>query len=156
MVGPILNIFLIFSYRSVDSRGWRWKHGTFNSPSSHIFFNQSPIKLRAQETERARSKSIGIWMRNPPTLLSLAIDSAVLNFSRISDLSFVPDHILLDLFQVLCMIRPDFVYPRCVFWYSEEIKFWSFWGFFWMEVFWMLVLCVNLGLIVCFEYLLGF
>ncbi|KAL1542545.1 hypothetical protein AAHA92_26625 [Salvia divinorum] len=38
-------------------------------------------------------------MRNPPTLLSLAIDSAVLNFSRISDLSFVPEHILLDLFE---------------------------------------------------------
>ncbi|KAG6402333.1 hypothetical protein SASPL_139211 [Salvia splendens] len=38
-------------------------------------------------------------MRNPPTLLSLAIDSAVLNFSLISDLSFVPEHILLDLFE---------------------------------------------------------
>ncbi|XP_057784509.1 uncharacterized protein LOC131001892 [Salvia miltiorrhiza] len=38
-------------------------------------------------------------MRNPPTLLSLAIDSAVLNFSRISDLSFVPEHILLDLLE---------------------------------------------------------
>lgn len=37
-------------------------------------------------------------MRNPPTLLSLAIDSAVLNFSQISDLSFVPEHILLELF----------------------------------------------------------
>ncbi|KAL8532963.1 hypothetical protein ACS0TY_009287 [Phlomoides rotata] len=37
-------------------------------------------------------------MRNPPTLLSLAIDSAVINFSRISDLSFIPEHILLDLF----------------------------------------------------------
>lgn len=37
-------------------------------------------------------------MRNPPTLLSLAIDSAVINFCRISDLSFVPEHILLELF----------------------------------------------------------
>ncbi|KAI3470394.1 hypothetical protein Pfo_027057, partial [Paulownia fortunei] len=37
-------------------------------------------------------------MRNPPTLLSLAIDSAVINFPRISDLSFVPEHILIELF----------------------------------------------------------
>ncbi|KAL6497691.1 hypothetical protein OROHE_027016 [Orobanche hederae] len=38
-------------------------------------------------------------MRNPPSLLSLAIDSALINFSRISDISFVPEHILLDLFE---------------------------------------------------------
>ncbi|XP_010525752.1 PREDICTED: uncharacterized protein LOC104803516 [Tarenaya hassleriana] len=37
-------------------------------------------------------------MRNPPSLLSLTIDSAVLNLSCISDLSFLPDHVLLDLF----------------------------------------------------------
>ncbi|XP_027928702.1 uncharacterized protein LOC114185271 isoform X1 [Vigna unguiculata] len=34
----------------------------------------------------------------PPSLLSLTIDSAVLNLSDISDLSSIPDHILLDLF----------------------------------------------------------
>ncbi|PIM97831.1 hypothetical protein CDL12_29695 [Handroanthus impetiginosus] len=38
-------------------------------------------------------------MRNPPTLLSLAIDSAIINFAAISDLSFVPEHILLELFR---------------------------------------------------------
>ncbi|KAK7374355.1 hypothetical protein VNO80_07785 [Phaseolus coccineus] len=34
----------------------------------------------------------------PPSLLSLTIDSAVLNLSDIYDLSSIPDHILLDLF----------------------------------------------------------
>ncbi|XP_016193979.1 probable UDP-arabinopyranose mutase 5 isoform X3 [Arachis ipaensis] len=37
-------------------------------------------------------------MRTPPTLLSLTIDSAVINLSDFSDLSVIPDHILLDLF----------------------------------------------------------
>ncbi|PIM97252.1 hypothetical protein CDL12_30278 [Handroanthus impetiginosus] len=37
-------------------------------------------------------------MRNPPSLLSLAIDSALRNFSQIDDLSFLPEHILLELF----------------------------------------------------------
>ncbi|KAK6156430.1 hypothetical protein DH2020_010678 [Rehmannia glutinosa] len=37
-------------------------------------------------------------MRNPPTLVSLAIDSALNHFSHISDLSFLPEHILLELF----------------------------------------------------------
>ncbi|XP_057435741.1 uncharacterized protein LOC130728319 isoform X2 [Lotus japonicus] len=37
-------------------------------------------------------------MKTPPSLLSLTIDSAVLNLSDISDLSLIPDHILLDLF----------------------------------------------------------
>ncbi|KAK9291847.1 hypothetical protein L1049_019797 [Liquidambar formosana] len=37
-------------------------------------------------------------MRTPPSLLSLAIDSALLNLSNFSDLSSIPDHILLDLF----------------------------------------------------------
>lgn len=37
-------------------------------------------------------------MRNPPTLLSLSIDSALNNFSHISDISFLPEHILLELF----------------------------------------------------------
>lgn len=37
-------------------------------------------------------------MKTPPSLLSLTIDSAVLNLSDISDLSPIPDHILLDLF----------------------------------------------------------
>lgn len=37
-------------------------------------------------------------MRTPPSLLSLTVDSALLNLSHISDLSPLPDHILLDLF----------------------------------------------------------
>jgi hypothetical protein len=37
-------------------------------------------------------------MRTPPSLLSLAIHSALLNLSTISDLSFLPQHILTDLF----------------------------------------------------------
>ncbi|XP_059437739.1 probable UDP-arabinopyranose mutase 5 [Corylus avellana] len=37
-------------------------------------------------------------MRTPPSLLSLTIDLALHNLSNISDLSPVPDHILLDLF----------------------------------------------------------
>lgn len=36
-------------------------------------------------------------MRNPPSLLSLSIDSAVPNLAHFSDLSPLPDHILLDL-----------------------------------------------------------
>nr|XP_016435309.1 PREDICTED: uncharacterized protein LOC107761584 isoform X2 [Nicotiana tabacum] len=35
---------------------------------------------------------------DPPSLLSLAIDSALLHISSFSDLSFLPEHILLDLF----------------------------------------------------------
>lgn len=34
----------------------------------------------------------------PPSLLSLAIDTAILHISTFSDLSFIPDHIILDLF----------------------------------------------------------
>ncbi|XAR65854.1 hypothetical protein NMG60_11011832 [Bertholletia excelsa] len=37
-------------------------------------------------------------MRTAPSLLSLTIDSALLNLSNISDLSPIPEHILLDLF----------------------------------------------------------
>ncbi|XP_038904959.1 uncharacterized protein LOC120091153 isoform X1 [Benincasa hispida] len=37
-------------------------------------------------------------MTTPPSLLSLTIHSAIHNLSRISDLSFLPDHIVLDLF----------------------------------------------------------
>ncbi|XWS65122.1 hypothetical protein CRYUN_Cryun05aG0063700 [Craigia yunnanensis] len=37
-------------------------------------------------------------MRTPPSLLSLTIDSAVLNLSNITDLSPLPDHILIELF----------------------------------------------------------
>ncbi|XP_021283091.1 probable UDP-arabinopyranose mutase 5 isoform X2 [Herrania umbratica] len=37
-------------------------------------------------------------MRTPPSLLSLTIDSAVINLSNITDLSPLPDHILIDLF----------------------------------------------------------
>ncbi|GMH07652.1 hypothetical protein Nepgr_009492 [Nepenthes gracilis] len=37
-------------------------------------------------------------MRTPPSLLSLSIDSALLHLSHFSDLSPLPDHILLDLF----------------------------------------------------------
>ncbi|KAF5795578.1 hypothetical protein HanRHA438_Chr08g0352781 [Helianthus annuus] len=36
---------------------------------------------------------------NPPSLLSLAIDATLINFHNIShDLSFLPEHILIDLF----------------------------------------------------------
>ncbi|MCL7035670.1 hypothetical protein MKW94_009680 [Papaver nudicaule] len=35
----------------------------------------------------------------PPSLLSLAIESGVRNISRIPDLSSLPDHIVFDLFQ---------------------------------------------------------
>ncbi|XP_061944315.1 probable UDP-arabinopyranose mutase 5 isoform X2 [Populus nigra] len=39
------------------------------------------------------------WMRTtPPSLLSLTIDTAVLHLSNFSDLSSIPDHIILDLF----------------------------------------------------------
>ncbi|XP_018480750.1 uncharacterized protein LOC130500776 [Raphanus sativus] len=40
-------------------------------------------------------------MRNPPppSLLSLTVKAAVLNISRINDLSHLPDHIVLDLFE---------------------------------------------------------
>jgi hypothetical protein len=37
-------------------------------------------------------------MRTPPSLLSLTVNSALHNLSNISDLSPIPDHILLDLF----------------------------------------------------------
>ncbi|GAA0153991.1 hypothetical protein LIER_12097 [Lithospermum erythrorhizon] len=37
-------------------------------------------------------------MRSPASLVSLAIDSAIPNLSHFSDLSFLPDHILIDLF----------------------------------------------------------
>ncbi|KAK8657024.1 hypothetical protein V6N13_098958 [Hibiscus sabdariffa] len=37
-------------------------------------------------------------MRTSPSLLSLTIDSALLNLSNIADLSPLPDHIVLDLF----------------------------------------------------------
>ncbi|CAH1435659.1 uncharacterized protein LOC111886567 [Lactuca sativa] len=36
--------------------------------------------------------------RCPPSLLSLAIDAALFNLHNISDLSFLPEHILIDLF----------------------------------------------------------
>ena len=42
-------------------------------------------------------------MRTPPSLVSLAIDAALLNLSHFSDLSPIPDHILLDLFLVLSL-----------------------------------------------------
>ncbi|KAG7967713.1 hypothetical protein I3843_08G113000 [Carya illinoinensis] len=37
-------------------------------------------------------------MRTPPSPLSLTVESALHNLSNISDLSPLPDHILLDLF----------------------------------------------------------
>ncbi|KAL7185133.1 hypothetical protein ACSBR2_027129 [Camellia fascicularis] len=37
-------------------------------------------------------------MRTPPALVSLAIDAALLNLPNISDLSSIPEHILLELF----------------------------------------------------------
>ncbi|XP_074321115.1 uncharacterized protein LOC141657700 [Silene latifolia] len=36
---------------------------------------------------------------NPPSLLSLTLDSAILHLSSFSDLSRLPDHILVDLFR---------------------------------------------------------
>ncbi|KAG5389921.1 hypothetical protein IGI04_031462 [Brassica rapa subsp. trilocularis] len=40
-------------------------------------------------------------MRNrPPSLLSLTVNAAVLNLSRINDLSHLPDHIVPELFAV--------------------------------------------------------
>ncbi|RVW45650.1 hypothetical protein CK203_113290 [Vitis vinifera] len=49
-------------------------------------------------------------MRTPPSLLSLSIDSALLNLSNFSDLSPLPEHILLDLFLVcLCVLAIGFV-----------------------------------------------
>ncbi|GAB2218544.1 hypothetical protein Droror1_Dr00001771 [Drosera rotundifolia] len=36
--------------------------------------------------------------RDPPSLLSLAVDSALHNISHFADLSPLPDHVLLDLF----------------------------------------------------------
>ncbi|KAL0739215.1 hypothetical protein Bca4012_015425 [Brassica carinata] len=35
----------------------------------------------------------------PPSLLSLTVNSALLNISRINDLSHLPDHIVLELFR---------------------------------------------------------
>jgi reversibly glycosylated polypeptide/UDP-arabinopyranose mutase len=47
------------------------------------------------------------WMRTtPPSLLSLTIDTAVLHLSNFSDLSSIPDHIILDLFLVLLISSP--------------------------------------------------
>jgi reversibly glycosylated polypeptide/UDP-arabinopyranose mutase len=46
-------------------------------------------------------------MKTPPSLVSLTIDSAVLNLSDISDLSPIPDHILLDLFLVFFLSPPS-------------------------------------------------
>jgi hypothetical protein len=40
----------------------------------------------------------------PPSLLSLTVNAAVLNISRINDLSHLPDHIVLDLFAVKPLI----------------------------------------------------
>ncbi|KAL6977082.1 UDP-arabinopyranose mutase [Sarracenia purpurea var. burkii] len=37
-------------------------------------------------------------MRTPPSLVSLAIDVALINVSNISDLSPIPEHILIELF----------------------------------------------------------
>ncbi|MFS7923125.1 hypothetical protein Hanom_Chr03g00257041 [Helianthus anomalus] len=39
-------------------------------------------------------------MSSPPSLLSLSIDATVFNLHIISDLSFLPEHILIDLFLV--------------------------------------------------------
>ena len=52
------------------------------------------------------------WMRTtPPSLLSLTIDTAVLHLSNFSDLSSIPDHIILDLFLVLLFSSlPLFIY----------------------------------------------
>lgn len=50
------------------------------------------------------------WMGNPPpSLLSLTVNAAVLNLSRINDLSHIPDHIVLDLFAVN-NLNPPFIY----------------------------------------------
>ncbi|KAL4578878.1 hypothetical protein LXL04_015009 [Taraxacum kok-saghyz] len=44
--------------------------------------------------------------RCPPSLLSLAIDAALFNLPNISDLSFLPEHILIDLFLVQIISTP--------------------------------------------------
>lgn len=46
----------------------------------------------------------------PPSLLSLAIDATLFNFHNISDLSFLPEHILVDLF--LRTLRAGKLTPR--------------------------------------------
>ncbi|KAI3725359.1 hypothetical protein L1987_46145 [Smallanthus sonchifolius] len=35
---------------------------------------------------------------SPPSLLSLAVDATLFNLHNVSDLSFLPEHILIDLF----------------------------------------------------------
>ncbi|XP_071697833.1 uncharacterized protein [Rutidosis leptorrhynchoides] len=47
---------------------------------------------------------------NPPSLVSLAIDATLFNLHNISDLSFLPDHILIDLF--LRTIKAGKLTPR--------------------------------------------
>lgn len=84
-----------------------------NSSSSvlHLF---REYKIREAPTKRNE------WMRTPPSLFSLSIDSALLNISHISDLSSLPDHILLDLFSVLLfsflslVFLKDFSYIICI------------------------------------------
>ncbi|KAB5512300.1 hypothetical protein DKX38_029328 [Salix brachista] len=55
----------------------------------------------------------------PPSLLSLAIDTAILHISTFSDLSFIPDHIILDLFLVL--LFSSFL-PSFIFQFSMKYK----------------------------------
>ncbi|KAH0871441.1 hypothetical protein HID58_078463 [Brassica napus] len=63
-------------------------------------------------------------MRNPPppSLLSLTVNAALLNISRINDLSHLPEHIVLELFEckvnsfalvliVLCL-GSDYLFDR--------------------------------------------
>lgn len=47
---------------------------------------------------------------SPPSLLSLTIDATLINFHSISDLSFLPEHILIDLF--LRTLRGGKLTPR--------------------------------------------
>lgn len=85
------------------------------------------------------------WMRTPPSLLSLTVDSALLNLSHISDLSPLPDHILLDLFLVIFLsgFLNTFEFNRCEFVFNLVICFYiPFWemGFFFLYKYWILLL----------------
>lgn len=87
-------------------------------------------------------------MRNPPTLLSLAIDSAVINFSRISDLSFIPEHILLELF-VVCMHNLNPSHPLYIYMFIH-VKRCILLGFFMCPLMALKWVCLDLSIGICF------
>ncbi|KAL5215427.1 hypothetical protein ABZP36_006828 [Zizania latifolia] len=49
----------------------------------------------------------------PPSLLSLTLDSALLRIAHLSDLSRLPDHLLIDLFRVGTPASPESLYLVC-------------------------------------------